>query len=87
MDREKLLAVAIEEAREGRKEGGIPIGSVLVDKDGVVVARGHNMRVQVIQYGFLLTISLVSCTPATSCLADILYRRQETQQLMQKWLL
>ena len=62
MDREKWLAVAIEEARKGRKEGGIPIGSVLVDKDGVVVARGHNMRVQVIHYGFLLTSSLVSRT-------------------------
>jgi creatinine deaminase len=39
------LAVAIAEAREGLAEGGIPIGSALVI-DGVVVARGHNRRVQ-----------------------------------------
>jgi len=39
------LAAAIEEARKGEAEGGIPIGSVLV-VDGDVVARGHNQRVQ-----------------------------------------
>jgi creatinine deaminase len=36
---------AIEEAKLGLKEGGIPIGSVLV-KAGRIVGRGHNMRVQ-----------------------------------------
>jgi len=40
------LEAAIEEAKMGLQEGGIPIGSVLVDSQGVVVARGHNMRVQ-----------------------------------------
>lgn len=39
------LAAAIEEARKGLAEGGIPIGSVLVI-DGAVVGRGHNRRVQ-----------------------------------------
>lgn len=39
------LAAAIEEARKGRDEGGIPIGSVLVI-DGKIVGRGHNRRVQ-----------------------------------------
>jgi cytosine/creatinine deaminase len=39
------LAAAIEEARKGLKEGGIPIGSVLVI-DGKIVGRGHNRRVQ-----------------------------------------
>jgi cytosine deaminase len=40
-----FLAAAIEEARAGLAEGGIPIGSVLVI-DGKIVGRGHNRRVQ-----------------------------------------
>ena len=40
-----FLNAAIEEARKGLAEGGIPIGSVLV-KDGIIVGRGHNQRVQ-----------------------------------------
>lgn len=41
----RFLAEALNEARLGLAEGGIPIGSVLVI-DGVVVGRGHNRRVQ-----------------------------------------
>ena len=40
-----FLDAALEEARQGLAEGGIPIGAVLVI-DGRVVARGHNRRVQ-----------------------------------------
>jgi cytosine/creatinine deaminase len=40
-----FLKLALEEARKGLAEGGIPIGSVLVI-DGQVVGRGHNRRVQ-----------------------------------------
>jgi len=40
-----FLAAAIEEARKGVAEGGIPIGSVLVI-DGNIVGRAHNRRVQ-----------------------------------------
>lgn len=40
-----FLQAAIEEARMGLAEGGIPIGSVLVI-DGTIVGRGHNRRVQ-----------------------------------------
>lgn len=40
-----FLIAAISEARQGRDEGGIPIGSVLV-RDGVIIGRGHNKRVQ-----------------------------------------
>jgi cytosine deaminase len=40
-----FLKAAIEEARLGLAEGGIPIGSVLVI-DGQIVGRGHNRRVQ-----------------------------------------
>ena len=39
------MRAAIEEARLGRAEGGIPIGSVLV-LDGEIIGRGHNRRVQ-----------------------------------------
>jgi len=46
MTAEELLAVALEEARAGLAEGGIPIGSALVGPDGTVLGRGHNRRVQ-----------------------------------------
>ncbi len=45
MSSDKFLAAAIEEARLGLAEGGIPIGSVLVC-DGAIIGRGHNRRVQ-----------------------------------------
>lgn len=41
-----LLQEAIAEARQGLREGGLPIGSVLADRSGKIVARGHNFRVQ-----------------------------------------
>ena len=43
--RDPFLDAAIAEARAGRSEGGIPIGSVLVI-DGRIAGRGHNRRVQ-----------------------------------------
>jgi creatinine deaminase len=46
MNDKALLQAAIEEARKGLSEGGLPIGSVLADGDGKIVARGHNLRVQ-----------------------------------------
>jgi cytosine deaminase len=46
MDHELLLGEALAEARVGLKEGGLPIGSVLADSAGRIVARGHNLRVQ-----------------------------------------
>lgn len=42
---DKFMDAAIEEAIKGLEEGGIPIGSVLV-KDGKIIGRGHNRRVQ-----------------------------------------
>jgi cytosine deaminase len=48
-----FLAAAVEEARRGVGEGGIPIGAVLV-ADGIVLGSGHNQRVQrgsVIRHG------------------------------------
>lgn len=42
---DKFLNAAIEEARKGLKEGGIPIGSVIVYQ-GEIIGRGHNRRIQ-----------------------------------------
>jgi len=42
---DEFMRTALEEAKQGLAEGGIPIGSVLVI-DGKIVGRGHNRRVQ-----------------------------------------
>jgi cytosine/creatinine deaminase len=42
---DEFMRAAIDEARQGQAEGGIPIGSVLVI-DGQIAGRGHNRRVQ-----------------------------------------
>ena len=46
MNSKAMLQEAITEARKGLAEGGLPIGSVLADSQGRIVARGHNLRVQ-----------------------------------------
>ncbi|KAI1501779.1 putative cytosine deaminase [Biscogniauxia marginata] len=46
MDDAKGLALALDEAKIGYQEGGVPIGAALVAADGRVLGRGHNMRVQ-----------------------------------------
>jgi len=45
MSHKEFLQAAIEEAKKGYEEGGIPIGSVLVH-NGKIIGRGHNRRVQ-----------------------------------------
>jgi cytosine/creatinine deaminase len=45
-DHAQMLAVALEEARAGLAEGGIPIGAALFANDGTLLGRGHNRRVQ-----------------------------------------
>ncbi|WP_138504809.1 nucleoside deaminase [Nostoc sp. PA-18-2419] len=42
---DEFIQAAIQQAKQGRQEGGIPIGSVLV-KDGKILGKGHNKRVQ-----------------------------------------
>lgn len=41
-----LIDAALEQAQLGLSEGGLPIGSVLADASGTIVARGHNRRIQ-----------------------------------------
>lgn len=46
MDYQKLIAVAIAEARKGLAEGGVPVGAALFSADGTLLGSGHNRRVQ-----------------------------------------
>ena len=43
---ESMLTVALEQARFGRTEGGIPIGAAVFTRSGELLSRGHNRRVQ-----------------------------------------
>lgn len=46
LDYTSMLSVALEEARLGLAEGGIPIGAALFHRDGRLLGKGHNRRVQ-----------------------------------------
>lgn len=54
---------ALEEAKKGASEGGVPIGACLVDKNGKILGQGHNMRVQKSS----ATLHVRSSKPQTSC--------------------
>jgi creatinine deaminase len=41
-----MLSVALEEARIGLAEGGLPIGAAIFHTDGTLISRGHNRRIQ-----------------------------------------
>ncbi len=65
---EELLAVAIEQARIGRAEGGVPIGAAIL-LDGIVVGAGRNRRVQLgsaIRHGETDAIEVSGRLPATA---------------------
>jgi cytosine/creatinine deaminase len=67
MDDAELLAVAIEQARIGRAEGGVPIGAAILI-DGEVVAAGHNRRVQLgsaIRHGETDALEVAGRLPAS----------------------
>jgi creatinine deaminase len=64
---ERFLAVAIEQARIGRDEGGVPIGAALV-ADGRVLGAGHNRRVQLgspIRHGETDALEVAGRLPAS----------------------
>jgi len=46
MESDAGFQIALEEAKQGAKEGGVPIGACLMSEDGKVLGRGHNMRMQ-----------------------------------------
>ena len=68
---DRFLQLAMEEARQGLAEGGIPIGSVLVI-DGNVVGRGHNRRVQ---RGSAILHAEMDCLENAGRLSPADYRR------------
>ncbi|OHB32228.1 MAG: tRNA-specific adenosine deaminase [Desulfuromonadaceae bacterium GWC2_58_13] len=72
---DKFMAAAIEEARKGLAEGGIPIGSVLVH-DGKMIGRGHNRRVQngsAILHGEMDALENAGRQPAAIYRESVLY--------------
>lgn len=71
MERDPFLTAAVAEARAGRAEGGIPIGSVLV-VDGEIVGRGHNRRVQ---DGSVIRHAEMDCLENAGRLPSSTYRR------------
>jgi cytosine deaminase len=69
------MLAAIEEARKGRAEGGIPIGSVLVHR-GRIIGRGHNRRVQkgsAILHGEMDALENAGRQPAAVYRGSIIY--------------
>jgi len=68
---DKFLEAAIGEARSGRDEGGVPIGSVLVIDDRIV-GRGHNQR---IQKGSPVLHAEMDCLENSGRLTAVDYRR------------
>ena len=46
MESDAGFLAAVEEAKIGHAEGGVPIGACLVSKDGRILGKGHNLRVQ-----------------------------------------
>ena len=70
-----FLQAAIDEARQGLAEGGIPIGSVLVH-NGKIIGRGHNRRVQqgsAILHGEMDALENAGRLPASVYQESVLY--------------
>ncbi len=70
-----FLAAAIEEAEQGLREGGIPIGSVIVHR-GKIIGRGHNRRVQrgsAILHGEMDALENAGRQPASVYRQSVLY--------------
>ena len=75
MSHDPFLAVAIQEAEQGLREGGIPIGSVIVSQ-GNIIGRGHNRRVQkgsAVLHGELDALENAGRQPATVYRETTLY--------------
>jgi cytosine/creatinine deaminase len=68
---DSFLEAAIEEARKGLAEGGIPIGSVLVC-DSTIIGRGHNQRVQ---RGSVIHHAEMNCLESAGRLTADVYQR------------
>ena len=72
---DQFMQAAIDEAKKGLNEGGIPIGSVIVHK-GKIIGRGHNQRVQkgsVILHGEMDAFENAGRQPASVYKECVLY--------------
>ena len=72
---DEFMRAAIEEAEAGEREGGIPIGSVLVHR-GHIIGRGHNRRVQqgsVVLHGEMDALERAGRQPAAVYRESVLY--------------
>lgn len=58
---ERGYLAALDEGRKSLEEGGIPVGSAIVDEDGNIIGRGHNHRVQT--QSIILHVCLLVHTP------------------------
>jgi cytosine/creatinine deaminase len=70
-----FMEAAIAEAEQGRAEGGIPIGSVLVHR-GTIIGRGHNRRLQqgsVVLHGEMDALERAGRQPATVYRDSVIY--------------
>ena len=75
MPSDEFFKAALEEARQGLAEGGIPIGSVLVHR-GKIIGRGHNRRVQktsAILHGEMDALENAGRQPASAYRESVLY--------------
>ena len=72
---DQFMQAAIDEAREGLSEGGIPIGSVIVHR-GRIIGRGHNLRVQdgsAILHGEMAALENAGRQPAEVYAESVIY--------------
>ncbi|SHF42003.1 cytosine deaminase [Modicisalibacter ilicicola DSM 19980] len=72
---DEFMQAAIDEARQGLAEGGVPIGSVLVH-DGRIIGRGHNQRQQrgsVVLHGEMDALENAGRRPASVYRESVLY--------------
>ena len=72
---DEFMQAAIDEAQQGRAEGGIPIGAVLVH-DGKIIGRGHNRRVQMgsaIRHGETDALERAGRQPASVYQNSVMY--------------
>ena len=81
MDSDPGFIAAIEEAKAGFAEGGVPIGACLVSKEGKILGRGHNMRVQkaspTLHVGSLLSDSKLCSVRALTVMFTITFKGRD----------
>ncbi|MCJ1243011.1 cytosine deaminase [Trapelia coarctata] len=71
METDQGFLAAVEEAKAGAAEGGVPIGACLVSKGGKILGRGHNMRVQ---KGSAILHAEMSCLESSGRLSASAYK-------------